>query len=173
MASSYSTSLPKFSCPWTAFSSAFHLTVVEDFMMEPVAWQDLARHQISLSLQHCPSDCWKPLLAALSQGCLHASPPGTKGSPACDNSPSSLILGVFIAAWKLQRLLLCCLPPGGLTIPPFTRNQDSIREQQLELFKLYIFFFPSLHLPSFLLIQLIKSDQGCSDFSAQSFSLSN
>lgn len=96
---------------------------------------------------------------------LYTTHLGMKG----DNSPSFLILRIFIVVWKLPRLLVCCLPPGGLTIPPFMRNQDSIRERQLELFKLYIFFFPSLHLPSFLLIQLIKSDQGCSEFSAQSF----
>lgn len=100
---------------------------------------------------------------------LYTTHLGMKG----DNSPSSPILRIFIGAWKLPRLLVCFLPPGGLTIPPFMRKQDSIRERQLELFKLYIFFFPSLHLPSFLLIQLMKSDQGCSEFSAQSFSLSN
>lgn len=122
---------------------------------------------------HLNSDLWKPLLAAISQQWLHTSHLGMKDSPACDNSQSSLILRIFIVARKLQRLLVCCLPPGGLTIPPFMRNQGSIREQQLELFKLYIFFFPSLHFPSFLLIQLIKSDQGCSDFSTQFFSLSN
>lgn len=63
-------------------------------------------------------------------------PPGIKASlwqsPELPR-PQASYCGLGIAK-------VCCLPPGGLAIPPFTRSQASIREQQLELFKLCVFF---------------------------------
>lgn len=68
---------------------------------------------------------------------------------------------------KVVGLLFATRWPNYSTVH---EDQASIREQQLELFKLYVFFFfPSRQLPSFPLVQLIKSEQGCSDFSTKSF----
>lgn len=157
------TSLPRFRGPWIALSFASLPGTAGDGWGGRLWWRE--GPGVGGSALHLS---WgRSRLAAISQRWLHTS---LWRFPVL-SAPLDIYCASEIA--EVAGLPLPPFPPGGLTIPPFMRSQASIREQQLELFKLCIFFLPSLHLLSFLHIQMIKSEQGCSCFSAQTFSQRN